>query len=95
MVAGMLIEANRFYEHDEHGRIVVLGLHRIYNRFDTESGHGEDVQVVVRFATAWDHYGPMPGGGTGEPLDEFVSQASGPLQDTLPEFVEEDEWESG
>lgn len=90
----MLLESNRIYQHEEHGQVVVIGIHEIYNEVDTDSGHGSKVETAVRFASAWDHYGPMPGGGGGEPLDEFEAKATGPIQADPPEFVENDSSET-
>jgi len=85
----MILEANRIYEHDDHGRVVVLGIHDVYNSFDTDGGRGDKIETVVRFARDWDHYGPMPHGAGGEPLAEFESKTTGPIQTDPPEFADD------
>lgn len=68
----MEIEAGMVYEHDKYGQIVVLGVHRVFKTYDTDTDEGTLDSVVVRWTEEWDAYGPLWGYSRTEPLDAFL-----------------------
>lgn len=74
----MKIESHAIYEHAEHGTVVALGVHQVYESYDTSKMDGDVSKVVVRYTTDWDAYGPMPASTIVDPVDEFEAAANGP-----------------
>jgi hypothetical protein len=75
----MEIETGAVYEHDRHGQIVVLGIHRVYQTYETDSGEGELDSIVVRWAEEWDDYGPIWSRCRTERLDAFLTGLRDPI----------------
>ena len=59
------------YRHDELGEVLVLGVHHIFETYNPESADGRLRSRVVRYATEWDDYGPMPTSVRTTPVEEF------------------------
>ena len=59
------------YRHEELGEVLVLGVHHIFETYDPESADGRLRSRVVRYATEWDDYGPMPTNVRTTPVEEF------------------------
>lgn len=78
----MELQANELYHHEEHGDVVVLGVHHVYDAYDVTTESGELRAVVVRFTNSWDGYGPMPAAMLTEPVEEFTN-AIGEVQGTV------------
>jgi hypothetical protein len=70
----MRITGNTIYEHDEHGEVLVLDVHHVFNEYDLETGRGELHSRVVRYTSNWDDYGPMPGSIQVTSTDDFREQ---------------------
>ncbi|WP_302081582.1 hypothetical protein [Salinibaculum rarum] len=69
----MDLEAESIYRHQEEGEVLVLGIDRQYESYDTAADEGVTTGIVVRYAREWDGYGAMPGAATAAPLYEFVA----------------------
>jgi hypothetical protein len=67
----MHLTENTVYRHDERGAVLVLGVHHIFETYDPDSADGRLRSRVVRYATEWDDYGPMPSHVRTMPVDEF------------------------
>ena len=59
------------YRHEELGEVLVLGVHHIFETYDPESSDGRLRSRVVRYATEWDDYGPMPTSVRTTPVEKF------------------------
>lgn len=85
----MELEAGSIYSHQNEEEVLVLGIDRRYESYDTVEGEGEETEMVVRYAWEWDGYGAMPSAVTAAPLDEFVAAAGEKLReferDTVPD----------
>lgn len=57
----MKLTGDTIYEHDEHGEVLVIDVHHVFDEYDLETRSGECHSRVVRYASQWDDYGPMPG----------------------------------
>jgi hypothetical protein len=77
----MEIKAGTVYEHDEYGQVVVLGVHRVYRTYDTDTDEGELNFVVVRLADEWDAYGSLWGHSRTEQLNAFLTAVGDPIDD--------------
>jgi len=77
----MEIESGTIYEHDEYDQVVVLGVHRVYQTYITDTDEGELNSVVVRLAVEWDAYGPLWGHSRTEPLNAFLTAVGDPIDD--------------
>lgn len=77
----MEIEAGSIYRHQKEGEVLVLGIDRRYESYDTAEEEGETTGMVVRYAWEWDGYGAMPAAGTAVPLQEFVGVAGEKLRE--------------
>ena len=71
----MKLETEHIYEHQEEGEVLVLGIDRRYESYDTVADEGVTTGMVVRYAREWDGYVAMPGAATGAPLAEFAAAA--------------------
>ena len=69
----MRIESETIYRHDEHDEVLVLGVHRRYDSYDTEENTGVENGMYVRYAYEWDGYGAMPGSTIVDPIEEFTT----------------------
>ena len=69
----MRIESDTIYQHDECDEILVLGVHRRYDSYDTEENTGVENGMYVRYAYEWDGYGAMPGATAVDPIDELTA----------------------
>ncbi|WP_256299355.1 hypothetical protein [Haloarchaeobius salinus] len=67
----MRVTGNTIYEHDEHGAVLVIDVHHVFNEYDLETGSGELHSRVVRYTPDWDDYGPMPGSIQATSIDDF------------------------
>ena len=61
------------YRHEELGEVLVLGVHHIFETYNPESADGRLRSRVVRYATEWDDYGPMPTSVRTTPVKDFQS----------------------
>jgi|AntDeeMetagen285_2_1112576.scaffolds.fasta_scaffold01632_5 hypothetical protein len=68
----MEIEANRVYEHETYGEVLVMSVHEVYSSYDTDVDDGDVDGVFVRYSTTWDSHGPMIASVRNEPVDEFA-----------------------
>jgi len=50
----MEIEANRVYEHETYGEVLVMSVHEVYSSYDTDVDDGDVDGVFVRYSTTWD-----------------------------------------
>lgn len=75
----MELTTNGLYQHDEYGEIIVTRIHRLYHSYDTERDTGDDHGLYVTVSMDWDGYGPMPASTIREPIDDFTSAATGPI----------------
>lgn len=73
--SGMKLETEYIYEHQEEGEVLVLGIDRRYESYDTSADEGVATGIVVRYAREWDGCGAMPGTATVVPLEEFAAAA--------------------
>lgn len=78
----MELMAGTVYEHDEYDQVVVLGIHRVYQTYDTDTDEGELKSVVVRWGDEWDAYGLLWGHSRTDPLDEFLTAVGDPIDVT-------------
>lgn len=46
----MEMKAGTVYEHDEYDQVVVLGVHRVYQTYETDTDEGTLDSVVIRWA---------------------------------------------
>lgn len=67
----MKLASDGVYPHDEHGEVLVIDIHHVFDKYDVESTNGRLRSRVVRFATDWDDYGPMSSSIRVVPVDEF------------------------
>ena len=67
----MNLTENTVYHHEDLGDALVLGVHHIFETYDPESAGGRLRSRVVRYATEWDDYGPMPTSIRTTPVEEF------------------------
>lgn len=77
----MEIESECIYSHQKEGEVLVLGIDRRYESYDTAEGEGETTGLVVRYAWEWDGYGAMPAAVTAVTLQEFVAVAGEKLRE--------------
>lgn len=68
----MKIESECIYRHDEYDEVLVLGIHRRYDSFDTDEQTGTEDGIYVKYAREWDGYGAMFGSTRFDPIDEFL-----------------------
>ncbi|KTG25225.1 hypothetical protein [Haloferax profundi] len=68
------------HEHDEHGEILLIDIHLIFDEYDLEAGNGELHPRIVRYTPDWDGYGPMPGSIRVTSIDEFQDQLGDPVR---------------
>jgi hypothetical protein len=80
----MRITGNTIYEHDEHGEVLVIDVHHIFDDYDLESESGDPHSRVVRFTTDWDGYGPMPGSIQTRPTADFQELIGGRVRTIDP-----------
>jgi hypothetical protein len=76
----MKITGNTIYEHDEHGEVLVIDVHHIFDEYDLESEGGDPHSCVVRFTTDWDEYGPMPESVQVAPTADFQELVGGEVR---------------
>ncbi|QAU12160.1 hypothetical protein EKH57_05085 [Halorubrum sp. BOL3-1] len=67
----MELTENTIYRHEEFGDVLVLGVHHVFERYDSDSRDGDLRSRVVRYTAKWDDYGPMPSSVRTTPVDEF------------------------
>ena len=67
----MNLTENTVYHHEDLGDVLVLGVHHIFETYDPEAADGRLRSRVVRYATEWDDYGPMPTSIRTTPVEEF------------------------
>jgi len=72
----MTLTAHTIYRHEEHGTVLVLGVHHIFETYDPDSADGRLQSRVVRYSTEWDEYGPMPSSVRTTPVDAFATAIS-------------------
>jgi hypothetical protein len=77
----MELVVESIYSHQKEGEVLVLGIDRRYNSYDTAEEEGETTGMVVRYAWEWDGYGAMPAAVTAVPLQEFVAVAGEKLRE--------------
>jgi len=77
----MEIETGTIYSHQSEGEVLVLGIDRRYESYDTTADEGAETGIVVRYAREWDGYGAMPAAVTVAPLEEFVAVAGEKLRE--------------
>lgn len=78
----MQVTKNTIYEHNEHGAVLVIDVHHVFNEYDLETRRGELHSRVVRYTPDWDDYGPMPARIQMTAVADFRDQ----LGDKLREF---------
>lgn len=74
----MEIEVGTVYEHAEHDQIVVVGIHRVFRTYDTDTDEGTVDSMVVRWAAEWDAYGALWGHSRSDKLDAFLTDIGDP-----------------
>jgi len=57
----MKITGDTIYEHNEHGEVLVINVHHVFEEYDLDAVSGRLHSRVVRYTSDWDDYGPMPG----------------------------------
>jgi hypothetical protein len=67
----MRVTSNTIYEHDEHGEVLVVDVHHVFDEYDLETGRGDLRSRIVRYTPEWDDYGPMPGSIRSMSPDDF------------------------
>ena len=67
----MELTENTIYRHDEFGEVLVCGVHHVFETYDADAADGRLRTRIVRFAVAWDDYGPIPTRVRTAPVDEF------------------------
>jgi hypothetical protein len=77
----MELEAESIYSHHKEGEVLVLGIDRRYESYDTVADEGVTTGMVVRYAREWDGYGAMPSAVTVAPIDKFVAATGEKLRD--------------
>jgi len=80
----MRITGNTIYEHDEHGVVLIIDVHHVFNEYDLENESGELHSRVVRYTSNWDDYGPMPGSIQETSTDDFREQLGDQLRTFEP-----------
>ncbi|AQL43295.1 hypothetical protein BV210_11590 [Halorientalis sp. IM1011] len=70
----MRVTSETIYEHDEHGEVLIIDVHHVFNEYDLKSGSGDLHSRVVRYTPNWDDYGPMPGSIQMTSTDDFREQ---------------------
>jgi len=80
----MKLTGNTIYEHDEHGAVLVIDVHHVFNEYDLETENGELHLRVVRYTPNWDDYGPMPGSTQVTSTDDFREQLGDQLRTFEP-----------
>lgn len=80
----MRVTGNTIYEHDEHGAVLVLDVHHVFDEYDLETRSGELHSRVVRYTSNWDDYGPMPGSIQVTSPDDFREQLCDQLRTFEP-----------
>lgn len=70
----MRVISDTIYEHDEHGEVLIIDVHHVFDEYDLESGSGERHSRVVRYTPNWDDYGPMPSSIQETATDDFREQ---------------------
>ena len=76
----MEIERDTVYEHSEYEEVLVLGIHRVYRKYDSETDKGELDAVFVNFSDDWDANGPMFQHGLTTPIGDFVESTGNALR---------------
>jgi hypothetical protein len=56
----MEFEVESIYSPPKEGEVLVLGIDRRYESYDTAEDEGTEAGIVVRYAREWDGYGAMP-----------------------------------
>lgn len=77
----MKIEAGHIYQHEECGEVLVLGVHRRYNSYNTEEETGIEDGVYVQYADRWDGYGAMFGATRQDPVEVFIDAVGAELRE--------------
>lgn len=70
------IESDVTYDHDKYGDVLVTGIAKMYDEWDTR-GPQEDIEsgeVLVFFYDNYDGYGGMNPMPMSEPVDEFAKR---------------------
>ena len=67
----MELVKNTVYQHDEHGEVLVIAVHHIFDEYDMEAESNQPQSRVVRYTARWDGYGPMPASVQRTPIAEF------------------------
>lgn len=57
----MTLTSNTVYQHDEHGEVLVLDVHHVFEAYDLDSTDGQLRARLVRFSVEWDEYGTVTG----------------------------------
>jgi len=89
----MKIESECIYQHDEYDEVLVLGVIRRYDSYDTDEQTGTEDGVYVEYAREWDGYGAMFGATRFDPIDEFsgaVGEKRRQFDRVTPEFATSD-----
>lgn len=85
-----IIEADVVYNHEKHGEVLVAGISKMYDEWDT-AGPREDIQageVLVFFYTSFDGYGGMQPTPSTENVNDFAKRVS---RDRLFEYEQHSE----
>ena len=80
----MRVTGNTIYEHDEHGAVLVIDVHHVFNEYDLDTGSGELHSRVVRYTSDWDDYGPLPGSIQVASPDDFREQVGDQVRTLEP-----------
>jgi len=75
-----MIERNTVYERSRYGEVLVLGIHRVYRKYDSETDEGEFDAVFVRICDDWDADGQMFQHGLTTPKGDFVESTGDVLR---------------
>lgn len=67
----MKLTSDGVYQHAEHGEVLVIGVHHVFDEYDPDSKDGQLQSRTVRFTPEWDDYGPMPSSICVAPVDKF------------------------
>lgn len=76
------IKRDSFYNHDEHGQVLVTSITKMYNEWNTkdQSNNVKKGDVLVHFYTEYDGYGGMIPSRVCVSIDDFAERV---------EYVEE------
>lgn len=76
----MELAKDTVYLHEEHGEVLVLAVHHVFETYDLEKQGGQPHSRVVRYTTDWDGYGPIPASVQTAPVEKFQNAIGDPIR---------------